>query len=192
MHVVIIKCVFSSLSVVHLITLRRIKCFRTCEAMKQNTCRDPGLFRALRKNSPDLNQGPSDLQSDALPTELSRQLVPSVSKEQSQTREMKRTTAHFQGEFMKVTRQKRSSAGSGLTLSNIPRVKKESCINRTDALARRNHARMLAKHLPMLSTRTPLPRKIFLPSWSFGFTHRCNESNSNSYAYNRYNYLGGS
>ena len=25
-------------------------------------------------SSPDLNQGPSDLQSDALPTELSRQL----------------------------------------------------------------------------------------------------------------------
>ena len=37
-------------------------------------CRDPGLFRVLA-NSPDLNQGPSDLQSDALPTELSRQLV---------------------------------------------------------------------------------------------------------------------
>ena len=29
----------------------------------------------LQKNSPDLNQGPSDLQSDALPTELSRQLM---------------------------------------------------------------------------------------------------------------------
>ena len=37
-------------------------------------CRDPGLFRA-HANSPDLNQGPSDLQSDALPTELSRQLT---------------------------------------------------------------------------------------------------------------------
>ena len=37
-------------------------------------CRDPGLFRALA-NSPDLNQGPSDLQSDALPTELSWQLA---------------------------------------------------------------------------------------------------------------------
>ena len=37
-------------------------------------CRDPGLFRVLA-NSPDLNQGPSDLQSDALPTELSRQLM---------------------------------------------------------------------------------------------------------------------
>ena len=37
-------------------------------------CRDPGLFRT-RASSPDLNQGPSDLQSDALPTELSRQLV---------------------------------------------------------------------------------------------------------------------
>ena len=36
-------------------------------------CRDPGLFRA-HVSSPDLNQGPSDLQSDALPTELSRQL----------------------------------------------------------------------------------------------------------------------
>ena len=36
-------------------------------------CRDPGLFR-VHANSPDLNQGPSDLQSDALPTELSRQL----------------------------------------------------------------------------------------------------------------------
>ena len=35
-------------------------------------CRDPGLFRA-HASSPDLNQGPSDLQSDALPTELSRQ-----------------------------------------------------------------------------------------------------------------------
>ena len=37
-------------------------------------CRDLGLFRALA-NSPDLNQGPSDLQSDALPTELSWQLA---------------------------------------------------------------------------------------------------------------------
>ena len=37
-------------------------------------CRDPGLFRT-HASSPDLNQGPSDLQSDALPTELSRQLV---------------------------------------------------------------------------------------------------------------------
>ena len=36
-------------------------------------CRDPGLYRA-RASSPDLNQGPSDLQSDALPTELSRRL----------------------------------------------------------------------------------------------------------------------
>ena len=35
-------------------------------------CRDPGIFRA-RASPPDLNQGPSDLQSDALPTELSRQ-----------------------------------------------------------------------------------------------------------------------
>ena len=47
--------------------------------MKKETkknCRDPGLFRA-RTNSPDLNQGPSDLQSDALPTELSRQSMTS-------------------------------------------------------------------------------------------------------------------
>ena len=40
---------------------------------KKKFCRDPGLFR-VHANSPDLNQGPSDLQSDALPTELSRQL----------------------------------------------------------------------------------------------------------------------
>ena len=40
---------------------------------KKKTCRDPGLFRA-HASSPDLNQGPSDLQSDALPTELSRQM----------------------------------------------------------------------------------------------------------------------
>ena len=40
---------------------------------KKKTCRDPGLFRA-HASSPDLNQGPSDLQSDALPTELSRQI----------------------------------------------------------------------------------------------------------------------
>ena len=40
---------------------------------QKNLCRDPGLFRT-RASSPDLNQGPSDLQSDALPTELSRQL----------------------------------------------------------------------------------------------------------------------
>ena len=38
---------------------------------KKKHCRDPGLFRA-HAGSPDLNQGPSDLQSDALPTELSR------------------------------------------------------------------------------------------------------------------------
>ena len=31
-------------------------------------------------SSPDLNQGPSDLQSDALPTELSRQLIVSLNK----------------------------------------------------------------------------------------------------------------
>ena len=37
-------------------------------------CRDPGLFTA-HGNPPDLNQGPSDLQSDALPTELSRQVM---------------------------------------------------------------------------------------------------------------------
>ena len=41
---------------------------------KRSCCRDPGLFRA-HANPPDLNQGPSDLQSDALPTELSRQLI---------------------------------------------------------------------------------------------------------------------
>ena len=40
--------------------------------MSKNYCRDPGLLRA-RSNLPYLNQGPSDLQSDALPTELSRQ-----------------------------------------------------------------------------------------------------------------------
>ena len=40
---------------------------------KKKFCRDPGLFR-VHANPPDLNQGPSDLQSDALPTELSRQL----------------------------------------------------------------------------------------------------------------------
>ena len=42
-------------------------------------CRDPGLFRA-HANSPDLNQGPSDLQSDALPTELSRHLIVPIVK----------------------------------------------------------------------------------------------------------------
>ena len=40
---------------------------------QKNLCRDPGLFRT-HASSPGLNQGPSDLQSDALPTELSRQL----------------------------------------------------------------------------------------------------------------------
>ena len=44
------------------------------EKETKRSCRDPGLFRA-RASSPDLNQGPSDLQSDALPTELSRQLM---------------------------------------------------------------------------------------------------------------------
>ena len=44
---------------------------------KKKYCRDPGLFRA-HASSPDLNQGPSDLQSDVLPTELSRQLVNTV------------------------------------------------------------------------------------------------------------------
>ena len=42
--------------------------------IEKSSCRDPGLFRT-HAISPDLNQGPSDLQSDALPTELSRQLV---------------------------------------------------------------------------------------------------------------------
>ena len=46
---------------------------------KKKFCRDPGLFR-VHANSPDLNQGPSDLQSDALPTELSRQLWEDGSK----------------------------------------------------------------------------------------------------------------
>ena len=41
--------------------------------INKTECRDPGLFRA-HASSPDLNQGPSDLQSDALPTELSRHL----------------------------------------------------------------------------------------------------------------------
>ena len=49
----------------------RIMTFNNKEINKKY-CRDPGLFRA-HANSPDLNQGPSDLQSDALPTELSRQ-----------------------------------------------------------------------------------------------------------------------
>ena len=40
-------------------------------------CRDPGVFR-VHCNS--LNQGPSDLQSDALPTELSRQLTVNPNK----------------------------------------------------------------------------------------------------------------
>ena len=40
----------------------------------EKSCRDPGLFRTdAEASSPYLNQGPSDLQSDALPTELSRQ-----------------------------------------------------------------------------------------------------------------------
>ena len=44
------------------------------DKIKKMKCRDPGLFRA-HGNPPDLNQGPSDLQSDALPTELSRQVM---------------------------------------------------------------------------------------------------------------------
>ena len=45
-----------------------------CDKFKnKNRCRDPGLFKGVT-NLPDLNQGPSDLQSDALPTELSRQV----------------------------------------------------------------------------------------------------------------------
>ena len=44
---------------------------------KRPCCRDPGLFRAYA-NPSDLNQGPSDLQSDALPTELSRQLIDEI------------------------------------------------------------------------------------------------------------------
>ena len=40
--------------------------------MSKNYCRDPGLIRA-HSSPPSLNQEPSDLQSDALPTELSRQ-----------------------------------------------------------------------------------------------------------------------
>ena len=40
--------------------------------MNKNYCRDLGLIRA-RSSPPYLNQGPSDLQSDALPNELSRQ-----------------------------------------------------------------------------------------------------------------------
>ena len=61
----------------------RVFCFKTTRtsgfskyrtnSKKKKTCRDPGLFRA-HASSPDLNQGPSDLQSDALPTELSRQM----------------------------------------------------------------------------------------------------------------------
>ena len=41
---------------------------------KGEKCRDPGYFRTYY-SSPDLNQGPSDLQSDALPTELSRHVT---------------------------------------------------------------------------------------------------------------------
>ena len=42
--------------------------------MSKDYCRNPGLIRA-RSSPAYLNQGPSDLQSDALPTELSRQDV---------------------------------------------------------------------------------------------------------------------
>ena len=61
---------------------------------KKGHCRDPGFFRA-RASSPDLNQGPSDLQSDALPTELSRQLT-------SKSRNKLTTTkiAHFLQELL--------------------------------------------------------------------------------------------
>ena len=45
---------------------------REKKGKEKKFCRDPGLFR-VHANPPDLNQGPSDLQSDALPTELSRQ-----------------------------------------------------------------------------------------------------------------------
>ena len=41
------------------------------KSFEKGKCRDPGLFRAYMR-PPNLNQGPSDLQSDALPTELSR------------------------------------------------------------------------------------------------------------------------
>ena len=44
----------------------------TIFSLKEWYCRDPGFFRTAA-SSPDMNQGPSDLQSDALPTELPRQ-----------------------------------------------------------------------------------------------------------------------
>ena len=53
--------------------------FRINHGSVLKPCRDPGLFRT-HASSPDLNQGPSNLQSDALPTELSRQITVSERK----------------------------------------------------------------------------------------------------------------
>lgn len=46
-----------------------LHCFRTFKIYKSKDCRPPGVSAC---RNPGLNQGPSDLQSDALPTELLR------------------------------------------------------------------------------------------------------------------------
>ena len=48
-------------------------CFLILELGKKNCAETRNYSELMPASSPDLNQGPSDLQSDALPTELSPQ-----------------------------------------------------------------------------------------------------------------------
>ena len=61
---------------------------------REKNYQDPGLFKA-HANSPDLNQGPSDLQSDALTTKLSRQQVGKYKRETIINRAIYSDTSSF-------------------------------------------------------------------------------------------------
>ena len=106
---------------------------------------------------------------------------------------MKWTTSHFQSEYIKVTWQKRSSAGSGLDLSNIPTIKGklQESMSWTDVLGRRNHARMFTKHLPMLSKNFSTENISSFGVFRVQPPVATEKSRSNCNSYNRYNYLGG-
>ena len=67
-----------------------------CKKHDKTYCAETRDYSELMPtSSPDLNQGPSDLQSDALPTELSRQLMSKSRNKLTRTK-----IAHFLQELL--------------------------------------------------------------------------------------------